>query len=60
MIFYNHGVATVGAARAGSFIHLMPAFGTLLAAGFLGEPLAIYHGIGLGAILGGVYLATQR
>jgi drug/metabolite transporter (DMT)-like permease len=60
MIFYNHGVATVGAARAGSFIHLMPAFGTLLAAGLLGEPLAMYHGIGLAGILTGVYLATYE
>lgn len=59
MIFYNHGVATVGAARAGSFIHLMPAFGTLLAATFLGEPLHLYHAIGLGGILLGVYLATR-
>lgn len=60
MIFYNHGVAMVGAARAGSFIHLMPAFGTLLAAFFLGEPLALYHGVGLLGILAGVYLATRK
>jgi drug/metabolite transporter (DMT)-like permease len=60
MIFYNHGVATVGAARAGSFIHLMPAFGTLLAATFLGEPLHLYHAIGLSGILVGVYLATRQ
>lgn len=59
MIFYNHGVAQVGAARAGSFIHLMPAFGTLLAALLLGEPLSLYHLVGMAAILGGVYLATK-
>lgn len=59
MVFFNHGVAMVGPARAGSFIHLMPAFGTLLAAIFLGEPLHVYHALGLIGILTGVYWATR-
>ena len=29
-IFYNKGVAEIGASKASLFIHLMPVFGTLL------------------------------
>ncbi|RXZ43747.1 DMT family transporter [Crenobacter cavernae] len=57
--FYNYGVARVGAARAGTFIHLMPAFGALLSTLFLGEAIAAYHLVGIGLILAGVALATR-
>ncbi|HJV06189.1 MAG TPA: DMT family transporter [Chromobacteriaceae bacterium] len=56
---YNLGVARVGAARAGSFIHLMPAFGAVLSMLFLGEAIHAYHLFGIGAILAGVWLATR-
>lgn len=56
---YNYGVARIGAARAGSFIHLMPAFGALLSMLFLGETLALFHLAGIAAILAGVALSTR-
>lgn len=56
---YNYGVAQVGAARAGTFIHLMPAFGALLSLLFLGEAIRVYHVAGIAAILAGVLLSTR-
>ena len=57
-ILWNRGVAIVGANAAGFTLHLLPAFGTLLAIAFLGEQFAAYHAIGVAAILAGVVLAT--
>jgi drug/metabolite transporter (DMT)-like permease len=57
--FYNVGVARVGAARAGSFIHLMPAFGAVLSMLLLGEAIHGYHLLGIAAILGGVLLSAR-
>jgi drug/metabolite transporter (DMT)-like permease len=59
-IFWNKGVEEVGASRAGLFIHLMPAFGILLAALFLGERLMSFHFIGIALIFGGIYLTTRK
>lgn len=56
---YNYGVAQVGAARAGTFIHLMPAFGAVLSLLFLGETIRAYHVAGIGAILVGVVVSTR-
>ena len=39
-LFWNRGVAEVGANVAGLFVHLMPAFGIVLAWLFLGERMA--------------------
>jgi drug/metabolite transporter (DMT)-like permease len=59
-IFWNKGVEEVGASRAGLFIHLMPAFGILLAAVFLGERLMNFHFIGIALIFSGIYLTTRK
>jgi drug/metabolite transporter (DMT)-like permease len=59
-IFWNRGVAAVGANAAGFTIHLLPAFGTLLAILFLGESFAAFHAVGIATILAGVLLATVR
>jgi drug/metabolite transporter (DMT)-like permease len=59
-IFWNKGVEQVGASRAGLFIHLLPAFGILLAAFFLGERLAGFHLAGIALIFGGIWLTTRR
>ncbi|MGE4527139.1 MAG: DMT family transporter [Rhodospirillaceae bacterium] len=59
-LFYNIGVARVGAARAGMFIHLIPVFGVILAVLFLHETLHAYHALGMAAILSGIALATVR
>jgi drug/metabolite transporter (DMT)-like permease len=57
-IFWNRGIAAVGANAAGFTIHLLPAFGTLLAILFLGEVFAAYHAAGIAIIVAGVLLAT--
>ncbi len=59
-IFYNRGVAEVGASRASLFIHLMPVFGTLLAALFLDERPSLYHLLGISLIFTGIALATRK
>lgn len=56
---WNHGVAEVGASRAGLFLHLMPVFGTLLSVVFLGESLHLFHGGSVLLIFSGIYL-TQK
>ena len=58
-LLWNQGVKLVGAAIAGQYIHLMPVVGTLMAVGFLGERLYVYHVIGAVAIGTGVYLAVS-
>ena len=59
-IFYNRGVAEVGASKASLFIHLMPVFGTLLSAIFLSEIPLWYHYLGIGLIFTGIWLTTKR
>ena len=58
-ICWNRGVAVIGANAAGVTIHLLPAFGTLLAILFLGETFAAFHAAGIVTILAGVLLATR-
>ena len=59
-IFWNRGVAIVGANAAGFTLHLLPAFGTILAIIFLGEQFRAFHAAGITAILVGVLLATWK
>jgi drug/metabolite transporter (DMT)-like permease len=54
---WNAGVAAIGASRAGVFLHLMPAFGSVLAAALLGEAFRWFHAAGIALILLGVTLA---
>ena len=59
-LFYNRGVDLIGANRAGTFIHLMPLFGSIMAILFLGESFQLYHAVGIAAILGGLMLAARQ
>ena len=59
-ILWNRGVAEVGPARAGLFMHLVPAFSILLSMIFLDEKPAPYHAVGIGLILAGIWLNTRR
>ncbi|MDK2123636.1 DMT family transporter [Parachitinimonas caeni] len=59
-LFYNRGVAEVGAARAGSFIHLMPVFGTLLSIVFLNESFEGFHAAGIAAIFAGLWWSGRQ
>ncbi|MEO8306057.1 MAG: DMT family transporter [Betaproteobacteria bacterium] len=58
-IFWNYGVAKVGASVAGLFVHLMPAFGVLLAWIVLGERLAPFHIAGIALILSGIAITSR-
>lgn len=58
--FYIQGVRLIGGTRAGSFMHLIPMFGALLAVIFLGEELRMYHLGGFMLILAGVWLAARN
>jgi drug/metabolite transporter (DMT)-like permease len=59
-IFYNRGVAEVGASKGSLFIHLMPVFGTLLSALFLGEIPLWYHYLGIALIFTGIWLTMKK
>lgn len=57
-IFWNSAVRSVGANRAGPFIHLMPVFSTLLAVFFLDEEIFAFHLVGIVLVFSGIGLAT--
>ena len=59
-ICWNHGTKVVGANAAGFTLHLLPAFGTILAIIFLGEAFGLFHAVGIAVIIAGVVLATRR
>lgn len=59
-IFWNRAVRSVGANKAGPFIHLMPVFSTILAVLFLGETLHGYHLKGVVLIFCGILMTTFR
>lgn len=59
-LLYMAGVARVGAARAGVFLHLIPVYGALLAAGLLGEALHAYHAVGIAVIAAGLLVSNRR
>ena len=58
-VFWNRAVAEVGSNVAGIFMHLMPAFGSLLAWIFLGERFEPFHLAGIALILAGVWLTAR-
>jgi drug/metabolite transporter (DMT)-like permease len=57
---WTRAVAALGPERAGTFLHLIPVFGTLMATVFLGERLAPYHLAGAVLVAGGLRLAGLR
>lgn len=59
-LFWNRGVAEIGAPTAGLFIYLIPVFGLMLAILFLNETLHRYHLIGILLIAAGILLAMYR
>jgi len=59
-IFWNRAVRTIGANRAGPFIHLMPVFSTILAVIFLGETIHGYHLQGITLIFTGIAMTTIK
>ncbi len=59
-IFWNRAVTILGANIAGPFIHLMPAFSTIMAVLFLGETLTPNHIKAILLIFGGIFMTTFR
>lgn len=57
---WTRSVGALGPARAGTFLHLIPVFGTIMATIFLGERLAPYHLVGAALVAGGLWLAGLR
>jgi drug/metabolite transporter (DMT)-like permease len=59
-ICWNYGTKIVGPNVAGFTLHLLPAFGTVLAILFLGEAFGLFHAAGIAIIIAGVVLATRK
>ncbi len=57
---FNRGVELIGANRAGSFLHLMPVFGSIMAILFLGEQLFWFHLVGVMCIGLGIKFASKK
>jgi drug/metabolite transporter (DMT)-like permease len=53
-------VAVVGANAAGFTVHLLPAFGTVLAILLLGKDFRAFHAAGIATIIAGVLLAARK
>ena len=58
-LMWNRAVDEIGAARAGTYLYLVPVFGTVMAIAFLGERLHLYHLVGVALIFGGIWLASR-
>lgn len=56
---FNRAVELAGANRAGQYLHLMPVFGSALAAIYVGERLAWFHWAGAALIAAGILLARR-
>lgn len=59
-LFFLRGVDLIGPARAGAYINLVPIFAAILAVIVLGEVFALYHGLALALVLGGIWLAQRK
>lgn len=58
-LLYMYGIAQVGPARAGLFIHLVPIYGAFMSNIFLGENLHWYHAMGIAGIISGLVLSQK-
>ncbi|MSQ54433.1 MAG: DMT family transporter [Betaproteobacteria bacterium] len=58
-LLWSKGVAAVGPAKAGSWLHVTPLSGIVMASLFLGERVETHHAVGFVLILAGVWLATR-
>lgn len=56
---YQFGIRKLGPSLAGMFMFLMTPFGVILAVIFLGEKLAAYQIVAIGAVMAGVATATM-
>jgi drug/metabolite transporter (DMT)-like permease len=59
-VMWNIGVARVGPAKAGAYLHLIPLAGAFMAVFFLNETIGAHHVAGLVLILAGVLVAQRK
>ncbi len=59
-LVWNQGLVRLGVARVALYAYWVPMFGVALAVLLLGEPLTVWHGVGLAAVLSGTWLGTRR
>jgi drug/metabolite transporter (DMT)-like permease len=59
-LFFNRGVALIGANRAAPFLHLVPVFGSAMAILLLGEQPRLFHFVGYALVLAGVVIASRQ
>lgn len=58
-IAFIRGVELIGPGRAGVFVNLVPVFASILAVLVLAEPFALFQGIALVLVLGGIWLSER-
>jgi len=58
-LVWNRALTTLGVARTALYAYWVPIFGVGFAVGLLGEPLTLWHGVGLAGVLGGTWLGTR-
>lgn len=58
-LLFLRAVELIGPGRAGVFVNLVPVFAPILAVLILGEDLALYHGLALALVLGGIFIAER-
>ena len=58
-LVWNRALTTLGVARTALYAYWVPIFGVSFAVLLLGEPLTLWHGVGLAAVLGGTWLGTR-
>ncbi len=58
-LVWNRALTTLGVARTALYAYWVPIFGMVFAVGVLGEPLTVWHGVGLAGVLGGTWLGTR-
>ena len=58
-LFFMRAIEIIGPGRAGVFVNLVPVFAPILAVAILGEQLALYHGLALALVLGGIWIAER-
>ncbi len=58
-IVWNRALMVLGVARAALYAYWVPIFGVAFAVLLLGEPLTLWHGVGLAGVLAGTWLGTR-
>ncbi len=58
-LVWNRALTTLGVARTALYAYWVPIFGVSFAVLLLGEPLTVWHGVGLAAVLCGTWLGTR-